>query len=943
MTTASSISTTFLERAQREAQRYGEDPWVFLRELVQNSRDAYARTIQFTTDVRDGWTCLHCQDDGSGMNLHELEHYLLRLYASSKEHDQQSVGFFGVGFWSVLLYQPSRIRVATRVGDTTHAFMIDVPLRRIEAVNPPPAMDPGTLITLARPSATDDDPQRFADIVRERLVHYVAPVRGAGGRPTPRLLFHGDVLNAPLPIPAHGGLHFERGRFDGVLGFGNNPQVSIYKQGILVRELSSLDEVIPSRETHVPASGWGLHPIIAINIDDLAVLMDRQSVSEDPILYDAVAFVEKRLLAFHREWVQRMFPMDWRNRLRLGLSKLARGRNHLRKGLLWLLTPLVAGLAMYWFLTTVRTPSEQDTSGLSVMNVQNPRLDHAHNNTNLDHANHQRLVWQFQSSTSTPQQLFRIATLARFDTMRGFIREKQVDMRAYPDDIEDTGNGEAVRLFLPGADDYFVLPTPPNQVVLPASVRFRERPVTGLRQNHHGDAIVRLQGNGVLAYRTVERRKPAPPPLMFPIPELAWPADYRRFLDSIRGLDADQALAAAARWLQQRYRYDTKPLRRLGGPKWLNRVLANDYGDCDILNGLLVLMMREVDHPAHLCVGLITENGEPQSNLHAWVRYYERGWRFFDITPHLATALADETQTARQLTQPSNQTVGANGGQPARLPPDVVAQLSAPPPNPTGPTLATQGAPPTSDGPSQLLAWGLGGLAALLIGTSMWLIIRQRRNPPTQLPLTEKPDYLRELFHHYLAQGNQQDPLQLAFRPVFPTLDGRYLSLTQLNRLAEQGHVYAAMPNQRLLDDIPPAMTVLDNGADVVVELQDFLPDIHWLFDWEEHERGATMPPIFQAIERTIRRWDPRFSLYLLLDANDILELVLPPTKHQASRHLIGLGPDHPLRRELPTGDRFDEFDTFNGVQTLLEQSTLYLPYKDAMLAQLATQITVTP
>ena len=47
-------SPSFLERALQEAGRYGSDPWVFIRELIQNARDAGAGRITFTTEEGGG-------------------------------------------------------------------------------------------------------------------------------------------------------------------------------------------------------------------------------------------------------------------------------------------------------------------------------------------------------------------------------------------------------------------------------------------------------------------------------------------------------------------------------------------------------------------------------------------------------------------------------------------------------------------------------------------------------------------------------------------------------------------------------------------------------------------------------------------------------------------------------------------------------------------------
>ena len=50
----SGTSNPFLQRARFEAERYGTDPWVFVRELLQNARDAGARRVWFQTSTTGG-------------------------------------------------------------------------------------------------------------------------------------------------------------------------------------------------------------------------------------------------------------------------------------------------------------------------------------------------------------------------------------------------------------------------------------------------------------------------------------------------------------------------------------------------------------------------------------------------------------------------------------------------------------------------------------------------------------------------------------------------------------------------------------------------------------------------------------------------------------------------------------------------------------------------
>src|SRR4051812_9484615 len=99
----------FRDRAQFEAERYGADPWIFVRELLQNARDAGATKVTISIDTRDALVRLTCRDDGDGMTEEHSKKFLFRLYASSKEGAAGMAGRFGVGFWSILRFEPTSI------------------------------------------------------------------------------------------------------------------------------------------------------------------------------------------------------------------------------------------------------------------------------------------------------------------------------------------------------------------------------------------------------------------------------------------------------------------------------------------------------------------------------------------------------------------------------------------------------------------------------------------------------------------------------------------------------------------------------------------------------------------------------------------------------------------------------------------------------------------
>jgi hypothetical protein len=93
-------AAAFLARARQEADRYGPDPWVCIRELLQNARDAGATQVVFEVETGPDGSRLVCRDDGEGMSFEDARRYLFTLYASSKTGARGQAGRFGVGFWS---------------------------------------------------------------------------------------------------------------------------------------------------------------------------------------------------------------------------------------------------------------------------------------------------------------------------------------------------------------------------------------------------------------------------------------------------------------------------------------------------------------------------------------------------------------------------------------------------------------------------------------------------------------------------------------------------------------------------------------------------------------------------------------------------------------------------------------------------------------------------
>jgi hypothetical protein len=149
------LIAAFRQRARFEAERYGTDQWVFVRELLQNARDAGARQVWFGVEMSEGRERISCRDDGSGMSFDHARRYLFTLYASSKRDQAKVAGRFGIGFWSVLRYAPELIAIRSRSEDGEGwEVTLDGALER--ATHSQCVMLPGTEIVLERPAAGGD-------------------------------------------------------------------------------------------------------------------------------------------------------------------------------------------------------------------------------------------------------------------------------------------------------------------------------------------------------------------------------------------------------------------------------------------------------------------------------------------------------------------------------------------------------------------------------------------------------------------------------------------------------------------------------------------------------------------------------------------------------------------------------------------------------------------
>lgn len=315
-------ASSFFARALQEGQRYGDDPYVLLRELAQNARDAQATRLSFNTEETDTHQALVVTDNGLGMSYAHAKRFLFRLYASSKEGDPHSAGQFGVGFWSILRWEPEVIEVRSKPRDgEAWALRIHVPTGEVTPLTMPAGASLGscgTEVRLVRPrrraalnagGAADPPPGQLAlaERVRERTAHYCRHLRQASRRwprwrPSPPLevWVNGVRVDEPLSVPGPVSLHFRSRHAEGVVGLGPEPKVQLYARGLLLTEVAFLEELEPGKEVPSRAAQvGGLSPVVKLNSDRLEVVLTRRAPRQTRALRRLIRLGQSRVVCLY--------------------------------------------------------------------------------------------------------------------------------------------------------------------------------------------------------------------------------------------------------------------------------------------------------------------------------------------------------------------------------------------------------------------------------------------------------------------------------------------------------------------------------------------------------------------------------------------------------------------------------------------------------------------
>jgi hypothetical protein len=842
--------------AEAVARSYGDDPWFFLRELAQNSRDAGARNIWVTAETPPGRETLTFADDGCGMTLAHARRFLFRLYASDKAGDPAAAGRYGIGFWTILRFQPSEILLESRRGASSWAVGLDSDFA-IRSLPCRPGR-PGTTVSLTRP-ASPAPAAPFAAQVASGLRAYCRYLRRNDRRGSPLPLWYGGKnLTEPMTLPGPLSLSFRSGPVEGAVGLAERPSVSLYARGLPVWQGAVLDQMShlqPAGEARTEI-GSGLAPVFLLNGNHLDVTFSRSLAVENRAL-DLVRkkgdAALRRLLgatldrAYPRQWHQRLLD---RARAAGPAARAAFGRL-LRPGWHWL--PLALLLLVPLELLLIRSCAPlRSVAGPSWFSLDAFSTSYRGAAAEISAAVAEA-PFSYRPGRAA---LFRLFAADVFNPDSGFVRRADARrFRAGPAPVCPPAAALSIRLRAADGGET-VLPLPPGHAVRSGSLRLDGRPAGTILATRQGESVIRLPpGGATVEYESCPQGKEADltaAELSFLTalpPETSLPARLAASLREALTATVSEKAGRSRALTRQALAYDDSAAayelyrREAHAGSWLARVLRVGRGDCDIINGLNVLLLRKLRVPSRLAIGLVGRGGRATPRLHAWAEYYDRGWRVSDATPAVPNPAAGPA-------------------------PDSPAGTIRP--------RAPAAAPPAP------LALLLGMLLLVAAAAAVFMAKKSRDSalPPLSKEELEKP--LMQLVQHALRQPSlwgKDNPLRR--HRLLPTVGGAAISIERADRLQRRGRLFmTANLNPLALAMAASRMTVLDLSRPLHAPLRNLLGGA---VDSDRLCRLRPEPPapggLLAEVNRLLRRRLWRTSCCLLapgLVETELLSVCLP-------------------------------------------------------------------
>ncbi len=939
----------FRARARAEADRYGPDPWVFVRELLQNARDAGARHVVFTTETSHGVWRLRCRDDGEGMSYEHARRYLFALYASSKEARRDQVGRFGVGFWSILRFEPRKIVIRSRprvaAGAEHGAWELELTGDLESAQSRSPVMEPGTELMLERDGPDDELGRRVFEAAWQN-----ARFLGTRDRPDEplRITVDGKPVNARFELPAPSS-SFRRGAVRGVVGLGTAARVELFSRGLRVRAAASLADFTAGGGRHTGRSRvqfaelpGRLAPQALLESDALELLLSRSDARENKALRKLVRLAERELARLIARQLDAVRPMAWWRHLwfhaRIRLRDSLALRTAIAAGF-GAIVALVIAWSMWGEHAFARLRADlsflsggtAETIVVGAAGDLSPRytdLGRLYRGPQVDVLSGSGVPVELTYEPAAARHYFAALMLERFDAAGQAAASEPARIGPYTGvDTRDcaapaTGCTQ-IALVVESAAGVLRLPVPTGHRVDPTSLRLGDTtPPVYATVADEPALLLTAPTRGTLRYTT----RPAAPPTATEVTRSSGllPTELRDRARALRPrpvrervqllLDETRALVTYSNAAEvARQHQDPK----LQGMHFLERTLEIGAGDCDMQNALLVTLLQEAGVPARMAIGFVGQNGRTNSWLHAWAEYREDDgpWQIADASASARpSAIADAPPTPRPTSDEAgvaepDPTAPAEPTTPASEPPGDRTAPELPPaldPSvlPPVPSTMSQTIAPTRKPLSPAVRLWVGRTALLasacgLFGLGLVLARRTRRHVALEVGHD-----LSRLLQGALQQPEAFSSVPAVFqRPLVPTARGRALSLDEARALAGKGQLYRTRSSSEI------ARRAVAGGAHV---LEDSVPEARAVADalgaidldpWDRMLVAARETPLLAAVNAAIHDAEERLHVIAAVGlGEEVRSLDMAPLRLRGTpwhgRRIVAVALDNPWLRD---------------------------------------------
>jgi hypothetical protein len=832
-------------------KNYGEDPWFFIRELAQNSRDAGAASIHVQVKTTPGKEeVLIFEDDGSGMSYAHAVRYLFRLYASSKTREKYAAGMFGIGFWTVLKFNPSTIIIESRYKNDKWGVVVDADLETTRIPSDLPG--PGTRITLVR-SPRESSGFEFKKKARLALERYCCYLR-RNNRKADSLpvFFSGKNITQDMNLPGPVSLSFKRDFVEGAVGLGTKPQVQLYARGLPVWEGTSLEEL-----SHTPPTGssgkqkdaeiaQGLAPVFLLNGNNLEVNISRRRVIDNRNLQKVRKTAEialNQMVELAADYVSpRTLIRQFSDTIKYAVSSI------FRSFIKTLVLSLIVILPLEVFLlTSVFKIHQKGTSTPSTALPIQVEKSYYPGATVRITSQKRSLNMTYTPAVNT---WFKIFTAEHYDIKSGFIREvdkgeTKADAVPFPpvrclslDSDSRSKNSLTITIKIPEAGKVFL---PQVQMVQPGAVVYSVDPGSitvnevllergAVRLYPGGEVVVSMPFSGIIRYQCCPVAEemvltPGQHQRLTQLPrELSLPPaieqELRAFANSDAGMDIQYKIQKALQLTVSLLRYDDSTAtakkytqaQSSGSGDWFRKVTAIGSGDCDILNGVTVLFLRKMGVPARLVIGGIGIEGRILAGLHAWVEYFHQGYHIID-----ATLYTDGSYAA------------------------AISNTSPIPHIPRTPRFQVQrrniSQQPDSDQSRQRLAsapliYSLVVLLFLLFFLFFFMVIRFKKTTRAFQPAQHtkvQDDLAGMVLHELLHPGTWGYDRGIRNFKLIPTITGERVSLRRALKLADQQKLFTIKRTDSMAQYLEKRancrrISILDTGSPAFAPVVKLLP-----------------------------------------------------------------------------------------------------------------------